>query len=481
MAATLVQAKSGSNTGTTALAIPLTSNTSTGDTLIVAVNCDQTSDKVSSITATGMTFNKITLASGLIGGGAASYISIWYAFNVTGATTPTVTINKSATSGIEAVLFHYSGFTTTDPLDKVNRAVGTTTAITTGTTATLSQANEVVVICGASDAGGDTYTPGSGYANLTQKAATAGDIAMADKTVASTTAVSGSFTLVGGASDNAGAIMTFLISGGTTYNDAITETSTSSDSEVGIANDNAAFSESGASSDTAIANASDIAVLSETGTSLDSYIGGKATSDNLTESSVTSDLVNGALTVNGNMTEQIIPTDAFSGVATDRSSLTESDTASDSVILVSGATYNDFLTESSASSDSESGLAVDRFSLTENAAANDNYTGTGGRPFVIITPAISGGAADISRKKYLEWLAQKSKKKIKKIEESIITSVAPIKEKIKPDFKEKPEEINYDNIINNFTDKKREMAAVKSEIQKQLENQKEEEFFLMRM
>lgn len=213
MAATLIQQKSGSNTSTTALAIALTSNTTTGDFILVAINCDQTTDKISSVTATGMTFNKITAASGLIGGGAASYITFWYAFNITGATAPTITINKSATTGIEALVTHWSGLTTTDPLDQVSRHPGTTTAITSNATAALTQANELVIGVGASDFGGATYTAGSGYSNQIQKAASAGDISLQSKIVAATTAVTSTNTL-SSTSDEVGVVMTFLINTG---------------------------------------------------------------------------------------------------------------------------------------------------------------------------------------------------------------------------------------------------------------------------
>lgn len=209
MASSLIQQKKGTNTSTTALVIATTSNTTTGDTVIVAINGNSATDQISSVTATGMTFVKDTTASGLIGGGAASYISVWVAENVTGATTPSITINKTLTWAIEALVNHYSGLATTSK-DKVAAATGTTTAISGGTTATLTQANELVVMIGGSDFGGATYTVGSGYGNLNQQAAAAGDIAIQDKVVAATTAVTGAMTL-SGASDNRGAILTFLV------------------------------------------------------------------------------------------------------------------------------------------------------------------------------------------------------------------------------------------------------------------------------
>lgn len=211
MPATLIQAKVGANTSTTALAIATTSNTVTGDAILVAIIGNTATDRISGIAATGCTFAKVASASGLIGGGAASYVTVWEAYNVTGATTPTITISKSVTWAIQAVLFHVRGLVSvSDPLDKVARAGGTTTAINSGSTATLAQADEYVIGVGASDFGGATYTVGAGYANRTQTSAASGDIAMQDKTVAATTAVSSTMTL-SGASDNAGVVMTFKI------------------------------------------------------------------------------------------------------------------------------------------------------------------------------------------------------------------------------------------------------------------------------
>lgn len=210
MAASLIQARTGQNTSTTTLSITTTSNTVTGDMLFLAIIGNTATDRISGVTATGASFAKIAGISNTIGGGAASRISVWYAFNVTGATTPTVAIAKSATWAIQAVLFHIRGLTTTDPLDKTASAGGTTTAISSGATATLTQADEYVIGIGASDAGGATYTVGATYGNLNQIAAAAGDIAMQSKAVAATTAVTSTMTL-SATSDQIGAVATFKV------------------------------------------------------------------------------------------------------------------------------------------------------------------------------------------------------------------------------------------------------------------------------
>lgn len=196
MAATLVQTKTGSSaSNSTAIGLALASNVGVGDTIIVAFQQDSSTDLVSSVTSTGMSFSKITAASGTNSDGFA-YLSVWYAFNTPSATTPTISINKTSAVSGEAVLFHYSGLTTADPLDKTASATGSSTAPASGNTATLSQASEVVVGVVGSDFGGATYTVGSGYGHLIQITANGfSEMAMEDKQVAATTAVAAAFTL----------------------------------------------------------------------------------------------------------------------------------------------------------------------------------------------------------------------------------------------------------------------------------------------
>ena len=219
MGITLVQTKTGQTVlNATALPLALASNTVTGDMIIVAITIDDNADDISSVTSTGSSFSKITSASGLTGDGF-TYVSVWYAFNVTGETTPTITINKSTSVSIEAVLRHYLGVTTTTPLDKVASASGGTSASpssapSSGATVTLSQANELVVGISGSDYGGATYTLGSGYGNLVQIANTlnTSEMGTEDKTVAATTGVTAAFT-ISNATTWRCSVLTFLIAG----------------------------------------------------------------------------------------------------------------------------------------------------------------------------------------------------------------------------------------------------------------------------
>lgn len=210
MASQLKQIFTGNNTGASALTITM-QNTTTGSTIIAAVNGDAGVERITSITDGTNNLTKITAASGAIGGGALSYVSVWYIYNNTAQTTPTFTFTKSAGTGIEVVLLEYTGLTTTDPLDQVARAGGTTTSMSSGSTGTLAQANELVVGIGGDDFGvGEVYTAGSGYGHLEQRTAAAGTIAFEDKVVAATTAVSATFTL-SDTTDNATSVLTFKV------------------------------------------------------------------------------------------------------------------------------------------------------------------------------------------------------------------------------------------------------------------------------
>lgn len=196
MASSLIEAVTGTASGTTDVTITKAANTANGDVMILALITNQTTDRVSSISGTGMSFANVASGSGVVGGAGASYVSLWYAYNVTAATTPTVTIVKVSSCSMQAVLFQVRGLTTTDPLDKVAFANGSLSALASGDTATLSQADEYVLGYGGQRSSGSTivFSVGAGYGNLTQISVAAGISGAEDKVVAATTAVSAAIT-----------------------------------------------------------------------------------------------------------------------------------------------------------------------------------------------------------------------------------------------------------------------------------------------
>jgi len=199
MAATRVQTKSG-NAGayTESCAITLDSNTTTGNTIIVIIGVDQSSKDVISVTdSQSNTYTRINTGAGSSNG--AEYF-MYYAYNITGGTTPTITVNITAGSFQDIVVLarEYSGLTTTDPLDK-NTVTSESSYLqthTSGSTTTTAQANELVVMGMVADAKTPTYALGSGHSNLSSQGGfdLYLSVAIQDKDVTSTSAQSGSFS-----------------------------------------------------------------------------------------------------------------------------------------------------------------------------------------------------------------------------------------------------------------------------------------------
>lgn len=212
----LVQQARGNNTSTTDLALTLPVAATNGNTIVVAINGNNNPAVVTGVTdSAGNTYNKITAASGATGGTHNSTLLVYYAYNIAGSPT-SVTVQKGGGSAaIEVLVREYAGLTTSDPLDTSTSSASSGTSVSTGTTATLSQAAELVVAFEADDAGtSQVASVGSGYGNLDFVTAAAGQIAVEDKVVNATTAVSGAFTLFT-STDNIGSIATFKIQTGT--------------------------------------------------------------------------------------------------------------------------------------------------------------------------------------------------------------------------------------------------------------------------
>jgi hypothetical protein len=112
----------------------------------------------------------------------------------------TVTVTWSAnTTFVRAVVVEHSGVATTTPFDvaSVTNTTNTTATdnITSGATATLAQANELVISGVLDDANNATFTAGTGYTQRITSAAPAGfQASIEDKTVSATTAVTGTWT-----------------------------------------------------------------------------------------------------------------------------------------------------------------------------------------------------------------------------------------------------------------------------------------------
>lgn len=190
MAWSLLQTKTASKTlaaGTTAT-VSL-GNTTNGSLVVVGCMCDSGSTGgITSITCSGMSFTKIDDA---LTGDTLFNGSLWYAYNITGATTPTLTVNFGAFLIGGAIIREYSGAMITDPLDKhaIDQEVSANTNLNSGATATQTGSNDLVIGFGGTGDSGNTYTAGGGYGNATTlKVGTTVDLGMEEKTLSGSTA-----------------------------------------------------------------------------------------------------------------------------------------------------------------------------------------------------------------------------------------------------------------------------------------------------
>ena len=210
MAWSLKQTQTSSKTlsaGTTSTAS--LSTTTAGSLVVVCTTTDSGTNSISSITCAGMSFAKVD--SSLVSGGTYD-VELWYAFNITAQTTPTLTINYVAGAIGGGIIREYSGGLTTDPLDKHVIAVGTTASLSSGATAALTGSNDLVIGYGGTGDSGNTYTAGSGFANATTlKVGTTVDMGMEDKTLSGSTAAQTATFTITNISNNACGVATFQI------------------------------------------------------------------------------------------------------------------------------------------------------------------------------------------------------------------------------------------------------------------------------
>ena len=186
--------------GVGSLAVAFPGNVTAGSLMVLWISRDVTLGQ----TITSVTDNHSatwTLFTGTQVNNATSKTtgSMYYSLNAAGGAT-TVTVNLSAASEyLRAVVAEYSGVLTTGAADVATGQTTTNTTAadnaTSGATATLAQADELVV-SGILDNGSNAaLTAGTGYTRRILSAAPVGFKAfLEDKTVAATTAVTGTWT-----------------------------------------------------------------------------------------------------------------------------------------------------------------------------------------------------------------------------------------------------------------------------------------------
>lgn len=215
MAISLVQTPTAATGAGATVTKTYASATTNGNLLIIGIIVGATTAPGTTVTDNkGNTWNKVfSLGSG------AGWTEFWYAYNIVGGATHTVTINNPGFLGVNAITREYSGLTTTDPKDVFATATGTTAAMSSGATAATAQASELVVGVFGDDWGAAlTYTAGTGFGNrVSSTSGAAGDINLEDMTVAATGAQTATLTASQPPSWVAGVITFKGASGGSTF------------------------------------------------------------------------------------------------------------------------------------------------------------------------------------------------------------------------------------------------------------------------
>lgn len=218
MAWSLLQTQTSSKTlsaGTTSTAAM--STTTTGSVVVVVGNTDKgaTLGGITSVTCAGMTFTQVD--ESVEGGGAIADVQFFRAFNITGNTTPTLTVNYAAGMIGGAIIREYSGALTTDPLDKhtITKSGTANNAPNSGATATQTNTDDLVIGYAGTGDSGNTYTAGSGFTNATTlKIGTTVDMGMQDKILSGDSSAQTSIFSITNVSDWACGVATFKSNAG---------------------------------------------------------------------------------------------------------------------------------------------------------------------------------------------------------------------------------------------------------------------------
>lgn len=173
-------------TGTVASTNVSLNTTANASLVVVTMNTDSTaSGTVTSVACSGMSFIKLDERVG-----GSNTASMWYAFNITSQTTPTLTVNWNVVANGGIIVREYSGISTTSPLDvhaTFSSGVGTSSTPACGVGYLTAYNDLIIGYCGTLD-GTNTYTAGKGYGNITSLVwgATTGDMGMEDRVLGRT-------------------------------------------------------------------------------------------------------------------------------------------------------------------------------------------------------------------------------------------------------------------------------------------------------
>lgn len=228
MAIAFVQGQSNSGAaGTTPQALTaFSSSVAVGDLIVVLAGGDGglTGLATSVTDSLGNTYTRVP-SFDIANAGGTLNLDAFYAVVSTGhsGASNVITLNfDSVNENCVIVAQHFNGFTGVATLDKKSTSSNTTsTTITSGATATLATAVELVVGLGIHDSTVSAITLGAGYTNLTTVSVAARQAAMESKVVAATTAVTATFTIAA-TRINIGGVLTFQDVAGATTTKTIT-------------------------------------------------------------------------------------------------------------------------------------------------------------------------------------------------------------------------------------------------------------------
>jgi hypothetical protein len=182
----------GTSAATNSPTATLPINTTSGNTIVVAA-----------VNAGARTISSITDSQSntysVIDTGTNPNSEFWYAKNITGGTTPTITATYVGGAAASCVIACYElGGVSASPLDVHTVASGSSTAPASGNTASTTVASEQVIAwTGVSI--NSALTKGTGYGNLVSRANSTQVLGMENKLVSATGAQSGGFTSGNGA------------------------------------------------------------------------------------------------------------------------------------------------------------------------------------------------------------------------------------------------------------------------------------------
>lgn len=205
MAAGRIQTKKGGSNTSTVTNVTWDNDTTTGNLIVV----------VAVLIASGRTFSSITDSQGNTYQRAAQAASgsvrveIWYAENITGGTTPTVTVNIAGGSSQNNVIIReYSGIVHSGSLDKNAGAVSAGGSANSGNTLATTQDLELVVGGLGSISDPDV---GAGYGNYDEQLSSGSSFRAAIEDKDQTTAQVQSAGFTGTASNWGAAVATFKL------------------------------------------------------------------------------------------------------------------------------------------------------------------------------------------------------------------------------------------------------------------------------